>query len=323
MPGMKRSVHRWMPSSVLTLIRRWRSTWVLHTESWREALRHSRLSGPDDATFAGRLTGHALEAQLTKDYHRVEKGLSLADPKRPFGRDVAERLELMLAEDHTSIPPHVAEHARTASIGLTEWNEHGKRGAELAPSLKSLKRTTSQIHESQVVEFFESRKSVRDFDATQKVDRALLETATRLALTAPSVCNRQASRVSYFFDSEARKVLELQNGNAGFRESVPVVAVVSVERGLFLGPHERNQPWIDGAIFGMSLAWALHGLGLATCLLNWSMSLEASEKLRATAELPASEDIVFLIAIGYPRDLEETRVARSPRRTIDEVARFK
>lgn len=98
---------------------------------------------------------------------------------------------------------------------------------------------------------------------------------------------------------------------------VPVVAVVTVDSRLFTGTHERNQRWVDGALFAMSLVWALHGLGLSTCMLNWSMNNAASNRLRAAAGLPEHEDVVVLLALGYAAT--GCRVARSPRRDLDQV----
>ncbi len=113
--------------------------------------------------------------------------------------------------------------------------------------------------------------------------------------------------------------LSLQNGNSGFGSAVPTVALVTVDTQLFAGPGERNQGWIDGGLFSMSFVWALHGLGLDSCMLNLSLRNGRSDALRRTLDIPDYELPIMMIAIGYARPGH--RVARSPRRPIDEIVR--
>jgi len=166
--------------------------------------------------------------------------------------------------------------------------------------------------------FFSSRRSVRAFDTSKKVDSVAIQQAAAMALSTPSVCNRQAWRLHVFTKSEdVSRVIRHQNGNAGFGGAVPALAVVTVDTRLFAGAAERHQRWIDGGLFAMNFAHGLHARGLATCMLNWSMKNEASNRLRESAGIPAHEDIVMLIAIGHTES--EFRVARSPRRSISDV----
>ncbi|GAA4741716.1 hypothetical protein GCM10023328_23660 [Modestobacter marinus] len=109
----------------------------------------------------------------------------------------------------------------------------------------------------------------------------------------------------------------LQNGNAGFRDQIPCLLVVTVDAKLFAGAGERNQRWVDGGLYAMSLVWALHAQGVASCMLNWSVGHAQSRRLRGAAGIPDHLDVVTLVAAGHPRD--GLRVARSPRRPVDEV----
>ena len=67
----------------------------------------------------------------------------------------------------------------------------------------------------------------------------------------------------------------------------------------------------------MSLVWALHAQGVASCMLNWSVDQDRTRQLRATTGLPDHLDVVTMIATGYARD--GLRVTRSPRRPVDSV----
>ena len=119
--------------------------------------------------------------------------------------------------------------------------------------------------------FFWRRCSVRQFERGS-IDRGLLERAIRLAQKAPSVCNRQSARVLIYTDpDEMRIVLKHQDGNAGFGHDVAAVMVVTSDLSCFYKDGERNQAFVDdGGMFAVSLVYALHSLGLGSCLLNWS-----------------------------------------------------
>lgn len=274
--------------------------------------RHARWSGAPDNLHA-LLSGVNLEAQVTKDYHRIEKGLALRNPRKPFGAEVAARLADDLARLDTDAEALV-QHASTAMSALRSWNSDAVVCSQVAPTLQ----TTSYVDALDWDGFFAGRRSVRNF-SDRPVSPDVITRAVERAINAPSVCNRQAARVHHYGNDAARNVLKHQNGNAGFREQVADVLVVTVDRRLFLGVGERNQAWIDGGLFAMTLAWALHADGVGTCFLNWSMMNHQSDKLRKQNDIPDSEDVVCMLAVGYPAD--EARVARSPRRPVREVLR--
>lgn len=254
-----------------------------------------------------------LEGQLIKDYHRIEKGLALQAPKRPFGAAVAERIEanLLFGRD-SGTNETVVTSAESAHKALEDWNSNGLISDAIAPLAKH--EPTRGLED--VDGFFRSRHSVRDFSAAE-VDNKVLGHAVSLALQSPSVCNRQAWLIRFFRGADVPRILKYQNGNRGFTESIPVVGLVTVDTRLFAAPGERNQPWIEGGIFAMSLVWALHGLGLDSCMLNMSVCNDRSTALREEFGLDDSELVIMMVAIGYGRTGH--RVARSPRRDLAEV----
>lgn len=276
-----------------------------------DGVRHARWSAPTEGAFSTRTEGRHLETQLTKDYHRIEKGLALAEPKRPFGAELLVRLNM-------GIPgaPEVPfnDYAVTARGALQSWNQDQIIDDAIAEPREAIAWEPSE--QLAITRLFESRRSVRQF-GPGPVDVGLLHHAIGLAANTPSVCNRQATRVHHISDPGlARKVLALQNGNRGFGD-VPTVLIVTTDLRLFAGAAERNQRWIDGGLFAMTLVWALHAQGLATCMLNWSMNNASTDRLRSLAGLEPWEDVVTYIAVGnYP---DEYRVARSPRRSRDEI----
>ena len=293
----------------------WLKDFTALVHSWFvELVRHIKYAGPNDLLVGNRLSGANLEAQLIKDYHRVEKGLALRNPRRPFGSEVEARMTALLARrDGISVTTRL--RAEQALKGLRAWNELGERVDVIAPRLTSAYEGIAEDM-SPEERFLVSRRSVRDF-SSQRVDVGLIRRAVSIASNSPSVCNRSAGRVHIFRGKSATKILSFQNGNSGFRESVDTVAVLTVNRAYFLGGTERNQPWIDGALFAMTFVYGLHAQGLATCMLNWSVSARQSVKLRKFAGISPSEDIICMVAIGIAHP--GARVARSPRTHVESL----
>jgi len=261
------------------------------------------------------MTARQREAQLTKDYHRVEKGMALPDPKRPFGADVQERLDALLSIN--GVVAHEAAYAisaREAQSALRVWNHGGPLDDGVAPH--AVAQETHALPDPTA--FFLSRHSVRNF-VPEPPSADILAEATRLALSSPSVCNRQPWFVRYYAGAEVTEILRHQNGNRGFSTNVPTLALVSVDVELFGGSIERNQAWIEGGIFSSSLVWAFHALGLESCMLNLSMTTRSADALRRAAGMSDSELPIMMIAIGSAAPGH--RRARSSRRHLTEVVR--
>lgn len=308
---MTNPVKQLIPRSLRARIRETRKRRALQREFASDGARYE-LAAPLAEGASSTLTPLQREAQLTRDYHRIEKGLALGAPKRPFGAAVAERIDALLPAAQSESPDaYYVAAATSARAALTAWNEEGSVDSTVAPRLADDGRGCD---EPEV--FFTSRHSVRDFESGA-VDPSIVAEAIRLATFSPSVCNRQPWKVRVFEGADVPRILRYQNGNRGFRENVPMLAVVSVELAHFSGAGERNQAWIEGGIFSSSLVWAMHGLGLDSCMLNLSITNSAADALREAAGIPASEVPIMMIAFG--RGADGHRVARSPRRELDEV----
>jgi nitroreductase len=148
----------------------------------------------------------------------------------------------------------------------------------------------------------------------------LIKQAVSMALTTPSVCNRQAWKARVFSDSKKNEILAMQNGNRGFTELIDTVIIVTCDLDCFTSDGERNQPWIDGGMFSMTLLLALHSVGLGTCCLNWCVGKEQDMQLRESIKLPESEVVIMIIAVGHIP--EKLMVARSSRKPLEDVLIF-
>lgn len=276
-------------------------------------------------------------ALITMDYHRIEKGLALKNPRLGFGSEIIDRLISNLKQycQKYGIDETVQFAINTLSA-YYEFNlKQGLDNQQLYQEINTLKSHdisygntlggVMEVTKDQILAavptdyraFTESRYSVRNF-APIEVDIKLIKTAIAIAQKTPSVCNRQSAKVHIYSDpKDKEKVLSFQNGNRGFGDQASKVLIVTSDLQHFISVGERNQCWIDGGMFAMSLVYALHSLGLGTCCLNWSVDFLTDRNLKKNAGISDSESIMMMIAVGHLPN--KFKVAQSPRKNIDEV----
>lgn len=280
-----------------------------------------------------------LQAVITKNYHGIEKGLALKEPRVGFGE---KKINTLISNLSKYIDKYGVDKITNIAFNVLfvyyEFNlTHGHKDENLYKIILQLKNKISGIKEDcrqggvvevtkhsilekaqvNLPEFLESRYSIRDF-AKDEVDLRLIEKAVKMAQKTPSVCNRQSSKVYVFSSKEDKqKVLSYQNGNRGFGYQASKVLIVVSDLEHFIAVGERNQCWIDGGMYAMSLIYALHSLGLGTCCLNWSVESNVDLALKRTTEIKDSESIIMMIAVGHlPNKL---KIAQSPRKTVEQV----
>lgn len=278
------------------------------------------------------------------EYHRLEKSLAMAVRRAGAGQDAVVRLVAAVEE-------YVARFGWCWEIGNAIKILRVYRSENCFDSLNSETRSAlgradaiGCLHAAAVCEgaggykaltaeeldrdrsmggeaFLRSRHSIRDFTPT-RVSREEVKRIAGLAMTAPSVCNRQEWRLYAIDDRQLiGQCLQYQNGNRGFGERIPLLFVVAVDLTKFVSVQERNQGWVDGGIFAMNLMLAIHACGMGSCPLNWCASRASDLALRELLRIPRHEIIVVLIAAGYVPDV--TRIAWSPRKDVAEVLAFR
>ena len=213
----------------------------------------------------GDISDANLEALISIEYHRLEKGLSHIRRRDSFGADAAHRLEQALSQANVrGLSSSITTYATEV---LKSYQQELKGISAPVVGWKKLKREavlSARSIDSQA--FFSSRHSIRCFDATQPVCMDRIR-SVRLASHTPSVCNRQTWRV-FVSQSEHAKAaaLSLQNGNKGFGHLASHVLIVASDRACFASIGERNQPWIEGGLYAMSLVYASTPLTRNCCL---------------------------------------------------------
>lgn len=167
------------------------------------------------------------------------------------------------------------------------------------------------------LELCQTRRSVRNF-TNRGVDIDLVHQAIEAAQLSPSACNRQPAKVHIYKDpAKIAHLMQLQNGNRGFGQTVPMLLIMTADAKGFFDASERHEPYIDGGLFTMSLLLALQSHGLGTCCLNWCVAPRVDRLAHEWGQIPENEKIIMYLAVGYAAP--ETVVPRSPRRPLDTI----
>ena len=279
-----------------------------------------------------------IRSWLLFDIHRLEKGLVLKKTRLDFGIDSINRILNNLTEYQTSLNLEDCElnseklASYAISILIRYDSYHQSKGCTHTFSndevfhkftnLQSNQAAGTKTIEISDINFndFESvvttRFSCREFTG-EPVDEEILNQAIKLAISTPSVCNRQHWRARHFKDTKCQEVLELQNGNAPFRDEIKEILVITTDLGYFITPFERYQQYIDGGMFSMSVLNALHHFKIGSCALNWAASLQQDIDIYKMKLIPNTESVVMVIAIGcYDK---RVRAACSTRLEVDTI----
>lgn len=280
----------------------------------------------------------ARKTRIIKALHRLEKGLALKAPRPGFGMDAVDYLFNELASFSRDFPSDwtIGAAMDTIEAYLAFNQRHGIDCSAFVTRLAKLKTGTRYVADhplggirsvtsSDVTEdcgpsfgkFARTRFSIRQYTG-ENVAIDAIEAAVATAQYAPSVCNRQSCGVYVASGQDKiQGILAFQNGNRGFGQDAGALLIVTSDLRAFHTYEERNQCWIDGGLFSMALVYALHGQGLGTCCLNWSVDPNTDRSLKELTKIPPSHAVIMLIAVGHIP--EKLSVARSERRPMQEV----
>ena len=268
------------------------------------------------------------EAFLTKQYHIIEKGLSLPNPRKNFG---VEKIKVLI-EKTSAYKRKYGEDSLTKNIHdtlkiyldrneslekdnpefyniLKHFVDENKLYVEYSGGVK--KTTKKDIFKSidfDFQSFLRTRTSVRNFSTDNITDEEVIK-AVELARLTPSVCNRQSWRVHYFKDAKVKEqLLKIQNGSNGFLDSINKLIIITTDTKRFT-KLERNQVFTDGGMFAMNLTLSLHHQGLGSCCLNTCFPYVDEKQVKKIGGIPESERLIMMIGIGKYKDSFEVAIS--------------
>jgi nitroreductase len=277
-------------------------------------------------------------------YHPIEKGLTMSEMRPGFG---VENINLLLKDCVLFREKYLIEASKYKSASfqhyyqalgiLQEYLEvHNKLNYELdyklvedikclitdsnnTPKIKQINTTSEKYFEHSNAPFplfAKSRYSLRNFKGSVSIDNIIK--AIDIAQKTPSACNRQPARV-HIIDNENLKnrILELQGGNRGFGHQVDKLIIITSELVGYRDISERNNVYVDGGMFAMSLLYSLHSYKIGSCPLNWCASTENDIQLRKLVSFPNSQTVILMIACGAVP--ENFKLAYSLRSSVESI----
>lgn len=282
-----------------------------------------------------------IEAKIILDYHSIEKGLLFKKMKPRFAEVRIKNLHTNLNKDIVKSNINLSQINVAYQIMCEYYQLHQKIEFDISDYFtleqyefyrNSLNQTYSDIFngsiEYQKEDFYknnedcfeifsQSRKSIRNFTG-EKIDISIIKKAVKLSLNAPSVCNRQSSKVYLFEDKKIiDEVLNIQGGMSGYTKNIHQLLILTTDRNYFYTIGERNQMFIDGGLFLMNLLYSLHFYKIANCPANWGKTMTEEKSLNKYIEIPESEKIICMIPIGVAE--QDFRVPLSRRRDVNEI----
>lgn len=272
---------------------------------------------------------------LTKQYHIIEKGLSLPETRSGFGQpkitnviEKAQKYEKIYGSDELTLSIREtlkqymsinkdSELTNVFRLTVNKYLDSNSKSGSGKGGLKYIDRDfSSTLNLEEFTIFAKSRVSVRNF-SNENVSIGILKAATEAAQYAPSVCNRQSWKVHCYTDkSKILSILSYQNGNRGFSNVINKLIIVTSDAKGFTS-FENNQRFIDGGLFSMNLLLAIHAAGLGACPLNTCYPYIIEKKVKSVSGIPDNERLIMMIGIGCLK--EKYSVAYSARNPIDNV----
>jgi nitroreductase len=271
---------------------------------------------------------------IIMEAHALEKGFSLPEVRLGYGDERIKRLIGLMQHyldsgyDRAEMGFRKAQSVLAEYLRFHEQSEYdlGKRKEEILPWVDMTCDIGGYITvqrndylgraKGDFRECAESRCSVRNYTDTT-VPEEVIRAAVEIARKTPSVCNRQAWH-TYIIKDPVKKseILDLQKGSKGFGSRADFLAIITMDYRSFVGGGERNEAYVDGGLYAMSLLYAFHYYGIGACPLNWMVHPKVDKQLRSLLGLSPSENVIVIISAGYIP--ETVRIAKSIRRGVDE-----
>lgn len=281
-----------------------------------------------------------LEADIIRNVHSIEKGLSIENPRKGFGALkikalfslISKYLELenenidcvYFAKDalaaylsYHDVQNYCDDNIKEIQLKYEELIKMLPQQDEVFGGVEIISKSDFDFSISEVEKLFSTRHSVREFSG-EGVEDELIKKAIKLAQRCPSACNRQGVRV---YSLTSKKLVEVfstaLDGIGGFVENADKFLLITGKLSAY-SIDEKNQYIVSASIFAGYLSLTLHAYGIANCLIQRPLTPvkiwdEACEKL----SIPKDEHLCMFIALGKYK--ETTKVPVSKRFDVEKI----
>lgn len=286
-------------------------------------------------TYSG-LQGETLPiiaAKIRIICHTIEKALSLSDCRADFGREkIIELIRLYnIYKSSTYAERNALEIVESTILTYSEHRQAHGLDVSFIPTY--LQKMSSSDIKCGAHEFLyskadyitfpsiaESRHSVRNY-SDQSVAKDDIIRAVQIAQTAPSACNRQASRIYAITNPAKISVLKQRHGGIRSFGQPGVIFAIAQDINQYINEYERNTWLVDGGIFCMNLLYALNSVGIVSCPVIWGGMEDEDRFITELTGMPKNERVVVLVVGGYPPN-EVLKTPYSPKRPVLDIIKL-
>lgn len=289
------------------------------------------------ATGCGDLNSNeGLIYRLRKDYHKIEKGLTMAPRRNFFGLKVLDNILLYIEQINNKsnsevikavkvIEKYLEEHSYDVSlnkyirfVGQFQVDSKNEDVGFYSKSNKEYKFTQSERETFEKI--VSKRRTTRHFKRNV-IEKEVFDKVFDIAKFTPSACNRQSWDVKVVKSEKViNKILLLQNGNDGFKEEIKNIIVITADLSSCVSPQERKQVWFDSGLFTMNLINTLHTNQIGSCCLNWCVDVNREREISQLLDLTSSKVVTVILAVGYYKN--DFSVCDSPKKNSYEFVEY-
>lgn len=308
-------------------------SWILLVEVlqyWGRLLRYN-------ASFHTDSDIGKMQYTLLRENHVIEKGMSMKNVRRGFGKQKVSKLISRLSLycdrygniDRTFLKYPLCTIAsyikfqKNDNIDVKDIENSFEELCQKAGFAESELNIVSgvSLHNSMELQnaakgdfgsLLYSRHSIRYFK-DELPQKQTIEKALQLAARTPSACNRQAWHTHVYFGDEAHELLKMQGGCNGFAEDIPCCIVVTSDMKGFLS-YEPYQCYVDGGLYAQNLINSLNYVGFGTIPLSCGFYTYRLRRIQKRFGIADNEAMVVIIGFGYMCD--KMRIAESTRKAI-------
>lgn len=265
--------------------------------------------------------------------HTIEKALSLSDCRADFGKEKIKQLIRLyqLYEKHGGTEESVLDLVHsTLHVYIHHRVLHGCDSSFIPQKLRMNQGSDSkcgamafQATQNDFNTFpriAHSRHSIRNYSERSVTQEDIIK-AIELAQTAPSACNRQATRVYAITDKAVIKEIKQRHGGIRTFGHPGVIFALTQDLNLYINEYERNTWLVDGGIFCMNLLYALNTVGIVNCPVIWGGMEDEDKFLSEIAGIPDNERTVILVVGGYAPE-EGVKTPCSPKRPVHDILKI-
>lgn len=281
-----------------------------------------------------------LRGEITFFYHSLEKGLSNENLRLNFGKRAYTKLfnamDKFISLGYDTLDSRFQQAISVIEHYIVVHEENGVKPEHIILKYNEYKKYrvknnfvggATHYYKTELPDFekisfndlLKNRHSIRDY-GEDEVPHDKINKAISLSMKAPSACNRHPWKVYHITNKEIlNQIYQMQGGLTTNGKNLRGMLLVTANNSYFNGSHERNQTFIDGGMFAVTLLYALTAQQIATCPLHADFRYEKEQKVKSILSISDAEDLICFIAYGsYP---EEGKYANSPRDEYSDIVK--